>query len=304
MKIKLLSTIIASLVIAGCGSDNDNSVTPEVKSKKIQAFDGAVWGIEGSFKCEGEDTVLVGTTDFDGNIETQNETFINSPEKCSVTFSPQANNPNYKAIDISNGKDLSSVTYKIPQGLLESGKKATASPISTLIANELGEDNIYDEATAQTIFASLGLSDVVNNGICDSFSTYLQDVESAISKLNNDENKALHKKVLATTVAVSDVQALYPDASPSEIAQVSKNQAAIILHQYPNFDAATPIAITADTLPPATFDAQKTEDITKEDIESAPSIPVLDVKPPTRPEDPTKPPTGGTGGSDGDNPNG
>ncbi|WP_305818602.1 hypothetical protein [Photobacterium leiognathi] len=38
---------------------------------------------------------------------------------------------------------------------------------------------------------------------------------------------------------------------------------------------------------------KKTEDITKEDIESAPSIPVLDVKPPTRPEDPTKPPTGG-----------
>ncbi|MGD6737046.1 serine/threonine protein kinase [Photobacterium leiognathi subsp. mandapamensis] len=304
MKIKLLSTIIAGVILAGCGSDNNNSVTPEVKSKKIQAFDGAVWGIEGFFKCDGEDTVRVGTTDFDGNIETQNETFVNSPEKCTVTFAPQENNPNYKAIDVSNGKDLSAVTYKIPQGLLEAGKKATASPISTLIAEQLGEDGVYDEATAQTVFASLGLSDVVNNGICDSFSDYLQDVDSALKKLKNGDDNSLYSKVLATTVAVSDVQALYPDASPEEIAQVSKNQAAIILHQNPNYPLDENgdelfAEITKEKLPQESFDAQKDKDLTQDEIESAPVIDTKPSTPPEKPEDPTKPPTGGTGGGTG-----
>ncbi len=45
MKYKLLATCVAAAVLSGCGCSDDSDTS-------FQAYDGAIWGISGSFSCE------------------------------------------------------------------------------------------------------------------------------------------------------------------------------------------------------------------------------------------------------------
>ena len=54
MKIKLLTTIIAGVLLAGCGSDNDNDAGGDKDKGKpsvVLAFDGAINGMVATYTC-------------------------------------------------------------------------------------------------------------------------------------------------------------------------------------------------------------------------------------------------------------
>ncbi|PSV53444.1 hypothetical protein [Photobacterium sp. GB-1] len=303
MKIKLLSTIIAGVIIAGCGSDNNNSVTPEVTSASVQAFDGAIWGIQGSYNC-GNGNKVVGLTNYDGFVKTTGEAFVNAPENCSFTFKPDGN---VVPQDTSNGKYLPTLELKAPKGLFKKGEAATASPLTTLITNKLG-DNTYNEATASQILEDLGLGEIANTtGI--SVNELLRDTDSAVKKLaKNPDFTNIYSKLIATTHILADTLAAQPNASTDDVTKVTKLLAESTLAEHPNYPTSKdgqPVhvelaKILADE---NTFNTA----IEAETIEEIQNIPALDEaikkpaesKEPDRPEDPDALPTGGTGGGTG-----
>ncbi len=303
MKIKLLSTIIAGVILAGCGSDNNNSVTPEVKSASVQAYDGAIWGIQGIYNCGNGDKVA-GLTNYDGFVKITDATFVDAPEQCSFTFKP---NGTVTPQDTSNGKFLPNLVLKAPKGLFKKGEAATASPLSTLIANKLG-DQPYDEATATEVLESLSLGDIANDcGI--SVTELLTDTDGAVKKLAaNPDFSDIHSKLIATTHVLADTLAAQPNASTDEVTKATKLLAETTLKEHPNYPTSKdnkPVYVElADILADEeTFksvkDAETVEDIQK--------IPALDkaiknpteAKIPDRPADPDALPTGGTGGGTG-----
>ena len=303
MKIKLLSTIIASLIITGCGSDNDNRVVPKVKSASVQAFDGAIWGIQGSYNCGSGDKV-VGLTNYDGFVKTTDETFVNAPENCSFTFKPDG-----KVIpqDTSNGKYLPTLELKAPKGLFKKGEAATASPLSTLIANKLG-DNAYDEATATQVLEDLGLGEIANNsGI--SVTDLLTDTNGAVKKLAaNPDFSDIHSKLIATTHVLADTLAAQPNASIDDVTKVTKLLAETTLAENPNYPTSKdgkPVHVElAKILADENTFKTVIEAETIEDIQKIPALDEAIKKPaeskvPKRPEDPDTLPTGGTGGGTG-----
>ncbi len=303
MKIKLLSTIIAGVIIAGCGSDNNNSVTPEVTSASVQAFDGAIWGIQGSYNCGNGDKV-VGLTNYDGFVKTTDEAFVNAPENCSFTFKPDG-----KVIpqDTSNGKYLPTLELKAPKGLFKKGEAATASPLSTLIANKLG-DNAYDEATASQVLEDLGLGEIANTcGI--SVTDLLKDTDSAVKKLaENSDFTDIHSKLIATTHVLADTLAAQPNASTDDVTKVTKLLAEATLAEHPNYPTSKDGKPVHVELAKILADENTFKTATQaETIEDIQKIPVLDEaikkpaesKVPDKPEDPDATPTGGTGGGTG-----
>ncbi len=52
MKYKLLATCVAAAVLVGCGEDSNDSST-------IQAYDGAIQGIEGNYSCTDDSGAIV-----------------------------------------------------------------------------------------------------------------------------------------------------------------------------------------------------------------------------------------------------
>ncbi|PSU95993.1 hypothetical protein C0W80_17930 [Photobacterium leiognathi subsp. mandapamensis] len=307
MKIKLLSTIIAGVILAGCGSDNNNSVAPEVKSASIQAYDGAIWGIQGSYNC-GDGDKVIGLTNYDGFVKTTDEAFVNTPENCSFTFKPDGN---VVPQDTSNGKYLPTLELKAPKGLFKKGEAATASPLSTLIANKLG-DNAYDEATATQVLEDLGLGEVANTcGI--SVTELLTDTDGAVKKLvANPDFTDVHSKLIATTHVLADTLAAQPNASTDEVTKATKLLAESTLAEHPNYPKnkdGDPVHVElAEILADDdTFTSVKNAE-TVEDIQKIPDLGdaiknPAESKVPERPEDPdnkpTPPPTGGTGGGTG-----
>ncbi|WP_305369660.1 hypothetical protein [Photobacterium leiognathi] len=303
MKIKLLSTVIAGVILAGCGSDNNNSVAPEVKSASVQAYDGAIWGIQGSYNCGDGDNV-VGLTNYNGFVETTDDVFVNTPEKCSFTFKP---NGNVIPQDTSNGKYLPNLVLKAPKGLFAQGEAATASPLSTLIANKLG-DNTYDEATASQILEDLGLGEIANTcGI--SVTDLLKDTDSAVKKLaENPDFTDIHSKLIATTHVLADTLAAQPNASTDEVTKATKLLAESTLAEHPNYPKnkdGDPVHVElAEILADDdTFTSVKNAE-TVEDIQKIPDLGDAIKNPadsniPEKPEDPDALPTGGTGGGTG-----
>ncbi len=292
--------MIAGALVSGCGSsDDDVAPTPTLK---VQAYDGAIWGIIGSYQCGESKAVTVGDTDFDGFIAITDSAFVNNPENCTVTFAPDANDANYTALDTSNNKNMSNVTYVIPKGMLEANKPATASPFSTLVAKQL-DGAEYSVEAAQAALKSLGLEDITNTGGVD-ITMLMQNTSAAMETLK--KSPELYSKTMATTVALSDIQALYPNETADKIAAVTKNQAAVIINQYPTYPKASAdsqkdifVVVTDKTLPQETFDDYASGDLTQEEINQQKPLPPTDSLPPVRPTDPDTKPTGGTGGGDG-----
>ncbi len=307
MKKTILATLVTSVILSGCFLDSDDPVPPPAaKSGKVQAFDGAVWKMGGFFDCGDGGAGPIAATGFDGFSTVVNDTFADNPTDCSVTFGPTPG-----AVDVSNGKDMSKVTYKSPKGLFVKDATATASPFSTLIANSLTEsgEEEYTESAASQILLDLGI-DLSSAGFAGTVTEFLQDTEAAISGLDNSEAKS---KILATTVVLSDaLTSQGSNKTVDDIVSVTKTLTKGVLNTHPGYPTS---GIDGEEIYVDFTDALSDDEVFKEipneedynpdsdslpgDIDSGVSEPTP-IDPPEPPTDP-EPPTGGggdpTGGS-------
>lgn len=227
-KVKILSILIASAVLYGCNasSDDDTATSPEAASKEVQAYDGPVRGMIATATCDDETTGEYEFTDDEGNIDITLPTFVTAPETCSVEF---VGGPN--AVDMENNKKMTGVTYKAPKGLFKAGEKATASPLTTLIANKLG-GQAYNDSAASEILLALGLD--VENTAGISIKEFLTNTAESVEKIKSS-NKSFFSKVAATKMILSDIITAQPDADPTKIAAVTKKLSEVITNKFPNF---------------------------------------------------------------------
>ncbi|ANQ25108.1 excinuclease ATPase subunit [Vibrio natriegens] len=306
MKLSLLAIAVGSIILVGC---NDSSTDTISFSKDVRAFDGAVQGMTAQFDCiDGSGGAINGTTDYDGLITIENETFATSPEDCSVTF-----NKTPGAVDTSNGKDMSNVSYSVPKGLLQVGQKAAATPLTTIIAKELGDD-VYSEDVARKTLGKLGIDvdNLINDGADINIFELLTDPETALDAIK-EANPLAYSQVMVTTVVLSDTLAAQgennSDVTVDQLVDVARRVSAKVLEDHPNYpenDNGDEIyvdlseALEDDAVFSEIANAEQDEDIDltdpifdkiTDDIASArPSVPV---------PDPERPSTGGTGGTGG-----
>ncbi|GAD28960.1 conserved hypothetical protein [Photobacterium leiognathi lrivu.4.1] len=234
MKIKLLSTIIAGVIIAGCGSDNNNDVSvPKTKTTSVQAYDGAVNGMVATHTCGDEKGTTKTKTDGYGKVTVSSDSFAENPEQCSVILSvPEGG----KAVDMSNGKDMSKVVYSIPEGLLVSGQKVAATPFSTLVdkaikdSNETNIENIDIDAIINEIFTDLG----IDTSVVDPKALMSSPAET-LEKLDD----SVSQDVIAKTMVLSDVLVANPEQKLSDITTVTKTIAQDIINKNPEFPTQT-----------------------------------------------------------------
>lgn len=289
-KIKVLSLLIASAVLYGCHDGDDSGST---ESATVQAYDGPVRGMVATAACDDDTTGEYKFTDDEGNINITLPTFVNAPETCGVSFVGGAN-----AVDMENGKSMVNVKYTSPKGLFKKGSKATASPMTTLIAKKLG--NLpYDESTASEVLTALGLGEVFNNGI--TIEEFLNNTQASVAKLKS-QTPALFSKVSATKMILSDILTAQPNADITKIAVATQKLSNIITQKYPNFPASGNKEIFINIIDIVKDSAilDKLESLTEDQIknELADLINKIDnpetAVPPT-PTDPTDPTGTGTG---------
>ncbi|KJF91567.1 hypothetical protein [Photobacterium leiognathi] len=234
MKIKLLSTIIAGVIIAGCGSDNNNDVSvPKTKTTSVQAYDGAVNGMVATHTCGDETNTTKMKTDGYGKVTVSSDTFAENPEQCSVILSvPEGG----KAFDMSNGKDMSKVVYSIPEGLLVSGQKVAATPFTSLIAKTMASTDDSDVKTAMdAVFTQLGLDSSLTE---EEKLGLLTDPDATLEKLD----PAVMQDVVAKTMVLSDVLVAQKDNEDlllEDIATVTTTIAADLVQKNPEFPTQT-----------------------------------------------------------------
>lgn len=302
VKLSLLAIAVGSIILVGC---NDSSTDTISFSKDVRAFDGAVQGMTAQFDCtEGSGGAINGTTDYNGYITIENETFATSPEDCSVTF-----NKTPGAVDTSNGKDMSNVSYSVPKGLLQVGQEAAATPLTTIIAKALGDD-VYSEDVAKETLTKLGFdfNDLSNKGVDINIFELLTDPETALDAIKEASPEA-YSQVMVTTVVLSDTLAAQGDKTVDQLAIVAKTVSKAVLIEHPNYpENDNGDEIYVDLSEALEDDAVFSEiaiagpddeiDLTDpifdkitDDIASArPAVPV---------PEPELPPTGGTGGTGG-----
>lgn len=305
VKLSLLAIAVGSIILVGC---NDSSTDTISFSKDVRAFDGAVQGMTAQFDCiDGSGGAINGTTDYDGFITIENETFATNPETCSVTFNGTAD-----AVDTSNGKSMSGVSYSVPKGLLQAGQEAAATPLTTIIAKVLGDD-VYSEEVAKETLTKLGIDiDQLNNdGVQIDVLELLTDPETALNTLKAS-SPTVYSEIMVTTVVLSDTlvaQGDKADVTVDQLANVARRVSQAVLDEHPNYpenDNGDEIyvdlseALEDDAVFSEIADAEQDDDIDStdpifdkitDDIASArPSVPV---------PDPELPSTGGTGGTGG-----
>lgn len=226
MKYKILALSVAGAILGGCGSDNDNSVPGA--EYEIMAFDPAIMGMKGTYSCDNGVSGDLDATSFEGisTVEEADEpAVVNSPETCAFTY-----NATPGAVDVSNGKDMSDVSYKFPKGLATLGTTATASPISTLIEKEL-DGQPYNEATGIQIMEDLGLGDLLNEGSISSVADYLRRTQDVIEDLPAEDASL----VSATNAVLSDVLVVSPDAEVDEISEATVVITEAVIEEYPEY---------------------------------------------------------------------
>ncbi|NAZ46775.1 serine/threonine protein kinase [Vibrio toranzoniae] len=225
MKYKILALSVVGALLAGCGSDNGNSV-PSTEAYSVMAYDPAVMGIKGSFSCDDGTTGTLAATNYKGVSEVTELTVLNSPDTCAFEFQATPG-----AKDVSNGKDMSKVSYKLPKGLAALGKTATASPISTLLEKKL-DGAPYTESAGNEIMGDLGLDYLINTGVITDITDFLLRTEEVISKL---PAKAA-SRVLATNAVLSDVLVVSSDdVSADKLAGATKAIANEVVEKYKNY---------------------------------------------------------------------
>jgi hypothetical protein len=305
VKLSLLAIAVGSIILVGC---NDSSTDTISFSKDVRAFDGAVQGMTAQFDCiDGSGGAINGTTNYKGNITIENETFATNPGDCSVTF-----NKTPGAVDTSNGKDMSNVSYSVPKGLLQVDQEAAATPLTTIIAKALGDD-VYSEDVANDILIELGINvnDLINYGADINIFKLLTAPETALDAIKEASPEA-YSQVMVTTVVLSDTLAAQGDkegVTVDQLANVAKTVSKAVLSEHPKYpedDNGDEIyvdlseALEDDAVFSEIVNTPQDEDIDltdpifdkiTDDIASArPSVPV---------PDPELPSTGGTGGTGG-----
>lgn len=313
MKTKLLTACVAAALLAGCGSDGKDP------QQQVQAFDGAIQGIAGTYTCTADGVTETGTlpkTAYSGfsTVTTAIDSLLfSNPSSCTFTF-----NPTEGAVDVSNSKSMADVSLSIPRGLATSGSKIAATPFTSLVAQAL-DGAEYTEAAATQVLKDLGLDGITNNtGI--TVAELMTDLEGAISKLKNsaDENtKKLAGQLTATTHVLTDVLVKKGTLTSTETAVMAKNLAATVTSSNPFYPAAgatgtggnivvdvkaTVDAVIAD---PAKKDTMTNPATTIDDIPADVKTEVGNSEAPAKPVDPnpgtgTGTGTGSGGGSTGD----
>ncbi|CAH7487552.1 Serine/threonine protein kinase [Vibrio chagasii] len=287
MKYKILALSVVGAILGGCGSDNNNSVPPEQAHRNIMAFDPAVMGMKGTYICDNGATGSLEETNYYGVSEVTDITVLNYPETCTFSY-----NATPGAKDVSNGKDMSQVSYKFPKGLANYDDLVTSSPISTLIEKEL-DGQPYNNSVGSDVLVALGLGELLNNGSISSVADFLRRTEEVIKTLPASEASL----VSATAAVLSDVLVVSPNSTANELALATESITDKVISENPNY----PVANNGDTIY-----LDLTEDPTLvEKAVADPTAPVDDLPPPKKadpvpnPDDGTKPPTGGTGGTGG-----
>lgn len=305
MKFSLLAIAVGSIILVGC---NDSSTDTVSFSQDVRAFDGAVQGMTGQFDCtDGSGGAINGTTDYDGFITIEDETFATSPETCSVTF-----NKTPGAVDTSNGKDMSNVSYSVPKGLLQEGQEAAATPLTTIIAKALGDDD-YSEEVAKETLKSLGIDvDNLNNeGVEINVIDLLTDPETVLGDLK-ESNPTVYSEIMVTTVVLSDTLAAQgenSDVTVEQLTTVTRRVSQVVLDEHPNYPTNNDGdeiyvelsgALEDDTVFTTIADAEQDEDINQDDpIFDELSEDIATGEPAEPVPEPETPPTGGTGGTGG-----
>lgn len=276
VKIKMLAIAISGVLLAGCNDSNGSA-----PSASISAFDPAVYLMNVSADCTDGTTEGPIKTDFTGIAKFNETTVVTSPETCKFTLVGDA-----QSVDVTNGKSMNGVTYVIPKGLAKAGSPITGSPLTTLIAKELGNSD-YNENTASTVLTALGLTDILNT---TSINDLLLNTESVIDGLKT--SNAANAKLLASTTAVlSDANSSSKTAT--EIAAATKDIAAQVVVDNPNYPT-TPNGNPVKVEITPTY----VDDVAENTID--PTV----NKPNTEEGKAETPPTGGTGGTGSNGTNG
>lgn len=309
MKLSLLAIAVGSIILVGC---NDSSTDTISFSKDVRAFDGAVQGMTGQYDCDDGSNGTISATDYDGFSTIENETFATSPETCSLTF-----NGTDDAVDTSNGKSMSGVSYSVPKGLLQAGQEAAATPLTTIIAKVLGDD-VYSEEAAKETLKKLGIDvDQLNNeGVEINVIELLTDPETALTTLK-EANPDVYSEIMVTTVVLSDTlvaQGDKADVTVDQLANAARRVSQAVLSEHPNYpenDNGDEIyvdlseALEDDAVFSEIADAEQDEDIDStdpifdkitDDITTGKPA-VVPARPPTDGGDTSTGGTGGTGGS-------
>lgn len=284
MKYKLLTTCVAVALLAGCGSSSDDATTG------VQAYDGAIRGISGSYTCEDGTSGSIPATGADGFAYVSGATAVDNPQTCSFTFVPTVG-----AVDMSNGKDMSTVSLSIPRGLAQ-GSSVQATPFTTLVARKMEETGAttYDESTAIEVLNDLGLGELTNQGI--NISQIMTDLDSVIAQVKQS-NPALGAQLVATTHILSDV--LTTDVTDTtQIANASQNLAKKTVAanpDYPTSQAGGEVVVDVKEYDMSTVTDEVLDDAAIEALEDVPEQEAEPVD-----ETPTGGgATGGTGGTGG-----
>ncbi|WP_163922361.1 hypothetical protein [Photobacterium sp. Alg240-V54] len=313
MKIKLLTAIIAGVLITGCGGGNDNSVDgggdKDKKTTPVLAFDGAINGMVASYTCaDGSSGTTTTKTDGYGFVTVLSDTFADTPESCSVLLNVPKGG---KAVDMSNNKDMSNVAYSIPQGLLAKGQKVAATPFTTLVdkaikqSGETNPENVDITAITEEVFKDLGIDTSKVNP-----AQLMSDPAATLAALD----PKFAQDIVAKTMVLSDILVTHKDntdISTADIATVTTTVAADIIEKNPEFPTATGSdeqiyvdlsdalankdnfeTAAGGVVPPAVEDVNKDPIVVPDTDIPNPEKPPVDPTP-----DPTPPPTGGTGGS-------
>lgn len=317
MKIKLISALIAGIILAGCGSDDDTP--PTQKATVVYAYDGPVNGLAATYHCDnGETGTTQNVTDGYGAVTIYNDTFAEHPESCSLTLKVPKKG---QAFDMLNNKEMSNVEYTIPQGYLTNNQRITASPLTTLLdkaVNESGEtnrENIDFDAIIEEIFLALNIDPgivVPSELMNDPKNTLIALAKTAV----NQEDIALDiaQDITTQIMVLSDV--LTSQVNPTTknspkiintIIDATNNLSAAIQRDnefFPNkefnkTDEPIYVDFVEDLKQPNVLD-DIAKNIIPDDIKKDIETPKDGVKqdPINPPVEPT-PPTPGTGGGDG-----
>ena len=279
MKYKLLATCVAVAVLAGCNGSDE-----EIPTTRIQAYDGAVSGMGGTYTCENESGTIP-KTGSDGFASVASATLKNETNTCSFTF-----NATPGAKDESNNKDMSSLSLSIPKGLIDSGGTPKATPITTLVNKALAGAE-YNESTATEVLTKLGLYEDLVNTSGFTLAEVMADLPSVVKSVNSGTNTALKAKVFATTNVLAAVLAKNTVTDVTKIATATLNVAKKTVAQNPNYPASSEGTASIDL---DNYDLSTLTD-NELDVSAIPDVPVKVI-----PDEDTTGGTGGTGtGSDG-----
>lgn len=309
-KSPLILALSAAFLLSACNSDDPSTPSP-LNTSTVQAFDGAINGMVAHYDCGDSKGTSKTITNKDGFAVIENETFATAPEKCSVMFKADK-----KAVDFSNGKDMTNVVYHIPKGFMQAESKyQSGNPFTTLLNEYVNEntDTNINELKTQLLkdigFEDDALSDEQKSQLFADPQTLLESVKG---------QPETYSLLLANTVVLSDVltanRLKTEKSTPQEMAKAALTLTEVTVQQYPNYpmsdeDPTKEIYVdlteTLKTLTPedvkglGEIDTENNTDLVNDLKESIKGT----EKPKTTPEEiePTPPSTGtGTGsGNDG-----